>query len=102
MAKKWTREEVIRLFEILVERESPLVSHPKFRALLNRDENLLTNQVIREANGNIAYRSVEFDVVDCEDAAFWDRIDDTPYSDMIQNNAAAALVKMAEKFGILS
>jgi hypothetical protein len=100
MAKKWTHEEIVRVFEILIERNSPLVSHPKFRELLDRNENLFTNQVIREANGNIAYRSVDFDVEGIEDETFWDRIDETPYRDLIEDNAAVALFKMAEKLNI--
>lgn len=100
--RKWTREEIIRLFEILIENNSPLVSHPKFRQLLSRDENLFSNQVTREANGNIAYRTVDFDVLDIEDEDFWDRIENTPYQDLIEENAAIALVKMAEKLNLLS
>jgi hypothetical protein len=102
MAKKWTKEEIIRLFEILIERGAHIVSHPKFRELLDRDKNLLTNQIVREANGNIAYRSVDFDIDGIEDEAFWDRIDETPYNDLIENNAAVALLKMAAKLNIIN
>ncbi|MFH1830055.1 MAG: hypothetical protein ABH871_04685 [Pseudomonadota bacterium] len=101
MAKKWTKEEVIRLFEILIERGSPIVSHPKFRHLLDRDGNLLTNQIVREANGNIAYRSVDFDLDGLDDEKFWELIDKTPYNDFIENNAAVAILKMAEKLNII-
>lgn len=100
--KKWTREEVVKIFEILIENDSPLVSHPKFRRLLNRDANLFTNQVTRQANGSIAYKTVDFDVVDIADEAFWERIDITPYQELIEENAAVALVKMAEKLNILN
>ncbi|MFH0799481.1 MAG: hypothetical protein V2A66_04785 [Pseudomonadota bacterium] len=102
MAKKWTREEVVRLFELLIERGAPIVSHPKFREILNRDQNLYANQVTREANGNIAYRSVDFDVNEVEDDEFWNRIDSTPYQDLIEDNAAIAIVKMAEKFNLIN
>lgn len=102
MAKKWTREEVVRLFELLIERGAPIVSHPRFRELLNRDQNLLANQVTREANGNIAYRSVDFDVETLEDEEFWEMIDSTPYQDLIEDNAAIAILKMAEKFNIIN
>ncbi|HPQ80364.1 MAG TPA: hypothetical protein PLZ86_01395 [bacterium] len=102
MAKKWTKEEVVRLFELLVERGAPIISHPKFRELLSRDQNLLTNQVTREANGNIAYRSVDFDVNELEDEEFWEMIDSTPYQDLIEDNAAIAILKMAEKFNIIN
>ncbi len=101
MAKKWTREEVIKLFELLIERGAPIVSHPKFRGLLDRDQNLYTNQVTREANGNIAYRSVDFDVNGIEDETFWNKIDATPYNDLIEDNAAIAILKMAEKLHII-
>jgi len=101
MAKKWTREEIIRLFEILIERNAPIISHPKFRRLLDRDDNLFANQVTREANGNIAYRTVDFDVDDIMDDEFWRRIEDTPYKELIEENAAVALVKMAEKLDLL-
>ena len=99
--KKWTKEEVIRLFELLIERGHPIVSHPKFRRLLDRDGNLLANQVIREANGNIAYRSVDIDIDDLSDEDFWNIIDETPYNELIENNAAIAIVKMAEKLDII-
>lgn len=102
MAKKWTREDVLKLFEILIERGAPIVSHPKFRGLLNRDENLFANQITREANGNIAYRSVDFDVDGIEDEEFWTRIDNTPYQDLIEDNAAVAILKMAEKFNLIN
>lgn len=101
MATKWTREEIVRVFELLIERGHPIVSHPKFRHLLSRDENLKANQVIREANGNIAYRSVDFEVDGLEDEKFWDMIDSTPYQDLIEDNAAIALFKMAQKLGIV-
>lgn len=102
MAKHWTKEEVVRLFELLIEKESDLVSHPEFRKHLDRDGNLFANQVTREANGNIAYRSVDFDVTDdISDQDFWSRIDDTPYNDMIEENAAVAIVKMGEKLKLI-
>ena len=100
--RKWQKEDIIKLFEILLENNSPLVSHPKFRQLLTRDENLFTNQVTRQANGNIAYRTVDFDVSELEDDEFWDKIANTPYNELIEENAAVALVKMAEKLNILT
>lgn len=101
MTKKWTKEEIIKVFEILIERKCPITSHPKFRTLLNRDENLYANQITREANGNIAYRSVDFDVDGLKDEDFWARIDKTPYHDLIEDNAAVAILKMAEKFQLI-
>ena len=103
MAKKlkWTKEEIVRLFELLVEKESPIVTHPVFRKLLDRNENLFCNQIVREANGNIAYRLVDFDLDGLDDEDFWDLIDGTPYNDLIEENAAVALVKMAEKLDIV-
>ena len=101
MAKKWTREEVVRVFELLIENGSPVISHPKFRQILDRDENLFTNQIIRESNNNIAYRSVDFDVEGMDDGDFWERIDKTPYNELIEDNAAAAIFKMVDKLGLL-
>ncbi len=100
--KRWTREEVVRLFELLIERGAPIVSHPKFRGLLSRDENLYANQITREANGNIAYRTMDFDVNGMDDEEFWERVDENPYQDLIEDNAAVAILKMAEKFGLIS
>ena len=102
MAKKWTREEIVRVFEILIEHGSHITSSPKFRELLNRDQNLYANQVTREANGSIAYRSVDFEVEGIEDEKFWEIIDSTPYQDLIEDNAAIAILKMAEKFHLIN
>lgn len=102
MTKKWSKEEVVRLFELLIERGCPITSHPKFRELLDRNQNLFANQVTREANGNIAYHSVDFDLEGLDDEAFWNKIDNTPYQDLIEDNAAVAILKMAEKFNIIN
>ena len=102
MARKWTKEDVIKLVEILLERYVTILSHPKFRAVLDRDQNLFTNQVVREANGNIAYRSVDGDVDGLTDEDFWDMIDNTPYSDLVEDNAAVAILKMAEKLNLIN
>ena len=99
--KKWTREEVIRIFEILIERNSNITSHPRFRKLLDRDQSLYANQVTREANGNIAYRSVDYDLEEIGDEAFWKLLNETPHQDIIEENAAVALIKMAEKFDLI-
>src|SRR3989344_6930117 len=98
MGKHVTKEEVIRIFEVLIEKKSDLVSHEEFRKHLDRDGNLFANQVIREANKNIAYHSVDFELSDdVSDSEFWARIDDTPYTDMIEENAATTIVKMGDK-----
>ena len=97
--EKWPREEIVKVFEILIEREAPIVSHHTFRDLLSRDQNLYANQIVREANGNIAYRSVDFDIEGMKDEEFWARIDSSPHQDQIEENAAVAMVKMREKFG---
>lgn len=100
--KQWSRQEVVRVFEIVLESGSDLFSSPRFRKHLSRDENLIANQLIREGNGNIAYRSVDFKVEDgMSDEAFWARIEKTPYNDLIEENAAVAMVKMAEKLKLL-
>ena len=99
---KWTRQEAVRVFEILLEKGNTLFSTPDFRSRLTRDENLLANQFTREANGNIAYRSVDFKIADTmSDDAFWSRIEKTPYNDLIEDNAATAMVRMAEKLKLM-
>ncbi|MFA4873805.1 MAG: hypothetical protein WC956_00750 [bacterium] len=100
--KKCKEGDVVKLFETLIENEAPIVSHYKYRALLTRDEKLEVNQIIRKVNCKIAYGSVDFDVAGVSDEAFWARIDSSQYCHQIENNAAIAMVKMAEKFGILS
>lgn len=100
--KRWTRQEAVRVFEILLEKGNTLFSSSGFRGKLSRDENLLANQFTREANGNIAYRSVDFGITDeMSDEVFWSRIEKTPYNDLIEDNAAMAIVKMAEKLKLL-
>ncbi|MDO8527386.1 MAG: hypothetical protein Q7T03_06855 [Deltaproteobacteria bacterium] len=100
--KKWTKTEAVRVFEILLEKGNTLFSSPGFRGQLTRDESLLANQFTREANGNIAYRSVSFDITDeMSDNDFWSRIEKTPYNDLIEDNAAMAIVKMAEKLKLM-
>ena len=103
MAKKikWTRGDLVRTFEILLEHSHTITSDPIFRKMLSRNENLFANQVTREANGNIAYRSVDFDCLDLSDEDFWTRMDDTKYRELIEDNAAVALLKMAEKLKLL-
>ena len=99
--KKWTREEAVKVFEILMEQGYNLFSSPQFRNQLNRDGQLLANQFTREANGNLAYRSVSFAIHDeMSDDEFWARIDKTPYNDLIEDNAAVALLKMADKLNL--
>lgn len=98
----WTRGDAVRVFEILLERGSTLFSSNAFRQHLTRDESLLANQFTREANGNIAYRSVDFKIEDkMSDENFWDRIENTPYNELIEENAAVAIVKMAEKLKLV-
>lgn len=100
--KKWTREEAVRVFEIVMERGCDLFSSPQFRQGLDRDQNLIANQLTREANGNIAYRSVDFPIPEqMSDKDFWSQIEKTPYNDMIEDNAAVAILKMAEKLKLV-
>jgi hypothetical protein len=98
----WTKEDLVRLFEILFENGSSITSDPSFRDLLTRNENLFSNQITREANGNIAYRSVDFDCIDMTDEDFWKEMDCTEHGDFIEDNAAAAMLKMAEKLNLLN
>jgi len=102
MARKWTKEEIVGLFEMLIEAHVPIVSHSEFRKHLSRDQNLFTNQTIREANGNIAYRSVDCDILNLTDEDFWSFIDGSDYNDLIEDNAAVAILKMAEKLNLIN
>ena len=99
---KWTKKDLVKLFEILIERNPSITSDPAFRELLTRNENLFANQVTREANGNIAYSSVDFDCLEKTDDDFWKEMDKTKHRDIIEDNAAIALLKMAEKLNLLS
>lgn len=100
--KKWSWEEVVKVFETLIDKGSLLTSSRHFRQWLNRDQSLLANQMVREANGNIAYRTVDFDIgEEMTDEAFWSRIEETPYNDMIEENAAVAMMRMAEKLKLI-
>lgn len=101
-ATKWTLKDLVKLFEQMLEDGSNLTSDPAFRNLLTRNENLFANQITREANGNIAYRSVDFDCLKMSDEDFWEKMDDTNYNDLIEDNAAVAMLKMAEKLNLLS
>lgn len=102
MARKWTKEDVVKLFEILIERNATVISHPRCREQLDRNENLFVNQVVREANGNVAYRSVDCDILNMSDKDFWNFIDETRYTDLIEDNAAVAILKMAEKLNLIN
>lgn len=102
MKRKWTREELIKIFEILIENECGLHTHPEFRKHFNRDENLVINQITRGATGNLAYRSVDFGIESMTDEEFWDKVENSKYLDLIEDNAAAAILGMAEKLNILN
>lgn len=102
MARKWTKEELVRLFELMIEAAMPVVTHPNFRNRLSRDENLFTNQIVRESNGNIAYRSVDCDILNMSDEDFWEFLDSSNYNDLIEDNAAVAILKMAEKLNLIN
>ena len=98
---KWRAEDVLKIFEGLLEQDCPVHTHPNFRKGFSRDQNLFVNQVIRKSTANVAYRSVDFDLVGVSDEQFWQRMDRAKYTDLIEENAAAAMVKMAERFGIV-
>lgn len=101
MNKKWTKEELIKIFEVLIESECMLQTRPEFRKHFDRDGQLVINQLTRGATSNLAYRSVDFDVENINDGEFWDKIEGSKYLDLLEDNAAAAILGMAEKFGIL-
>lgn len=62
MLKKWPRAEVVKVFEGLISCGNDITSDRNFRGLLDRDDNLLANQITREANTNIAYRGMDFEL----------------------------------------
>lgn len=100
--RKFSKEELIKIFEVLIESECPLHTRPEFRKHYDRDGQLVINQLTRKATGNVAYRSVDFDVETVSDAEFWNKIEGSKYLDILEDNAAAAILGMAEKFGILN
>ncbi|PIR17934.1 MAG: hypothetical protein COV46_02160 [Deltaproteobacteria bacterium CG11_big_fil_rev_8_21_14_0_20_49_13] len=100
--KKFSKEELIKIFEVLIESECPLHTRPEFRKHYDRDGQLVINQLTRKATGNVAYRSVDFDVKSVSDAEFWNKIEGSKHLDLLEDNAAAAILGMAEKFGILN
>lgn len=64
---------------------------------LSRDQQLCLNQAIRTALDNVAYASVEhLDPV--AERAFWEGVDRSPFSELIHDNAAAALVENLKNF----
>ncbi|PIR20860.1 MAG: hypothetical protein COV45_04705 [Deltaproteobacteria bacterium CG11_big_fil_rev_8_21_14_0_20_47_16] len=101
MKQTWTRESLTKLTEALIVRGSKALTNRHFRTKLDRDQNLFMNQIVREANGNIAYKSVDFDLNGKTDEEIWSRIEQTPYLDVIEENAAVAIIKMAEKLKLV-
>ena len=101
MAKKWTRHDWIKIFEYLIDRDCNLLSSNKFRQHLGRDENLIANQITREATSNCAYRSIDQDITKMSDEEIWQMLDGSKFNEVIEDNAASAIVTMAEKFELL-
>ena len=97
---KWTREQWVEIFERLIESDSPILSSPKFRQFLNRDQNLIANQLTSEGTNNVAYRSVDVDISDMSDDEIWELFDSSKYSELIEENATGAIMKMAEKLNL--
>lgn len=102
MKRKFTKEELIKLFEVLIEHESSLHTRPEFRKHFDRDGQLVINQITRAATSNVAYRSVDFDVENIDDSEFWARVEGSKYLDLLEDNAAAAILSMVEKFNLLN
>ena len=98
----WSREDWIGIFETLIESNCDILTDRRFRETLDRDQNLLANQIVREANENIAYDKVDFEIDGMSDDEFWSRIDASGYSDIIESNAAHAICQMLDKTGVLS
>ncbi len=102
MSKKLSKEDLIKLFELLIEKECSVHTHPEYRGRFNRDENLIINQVTRQATNNVAYKTVDFDLENMSDEEFWSMVEGTKFNDVIENNAAAEILKMAGKFNLLN
>ncbi len=100
--KKFSKEELIKIFEVLIENECPLHTRPEFRQHYDRDGQLVINQLTRGATNNVAYRSVDFNIENMNDGEFWGKIEGSKYIDLLEDNAAAAILGMAEKFGLLN
>jgi len=100
-SQKLSPDQFTGVMEKLIERGSRIVSHHKFRGVLDRDGNLTVNQAIRAANDNIAYSSVDFDLEGVSDEEFWARIDASEHNDVIKRNAVVGMLKMADKLGII-
>ena len=94
------KNDLVRIFEYLIENEVGVTSHPAFRQLLDRNRNLFVNQITRESTNNLAYNSFDFDLTALEDDKIWALLDGSKYSEVIEDNAASAFVKMAEKFDL--
>lgn len=99
---KWTKQDLIEFLEVLVEHDVPVHNNPHFRKLLSRDQNLFMNQNVRESTGNVAYRRADFDIDEVDDNEFWARIDATNFSELIEDNATQAILKMAARFNLIN
>lgn len=99
---KWTEKDFLEFIEVLVDHNIPLYNNKLLRKLLTRDQNLFLNQNVREGTNNVAYRTVDFDIEDLDDKAFWDKIDETRFNDVIEDNAAEAILKMAQRFNLIN
>lgn len=98
----WSRKDLLKVTEALIDMDCPLFTHPRFRKGFSHDLNLFANQIIREANSNSAFRSVDFEIDGLDNGSFWDMIDDTKHADFIEETAATNLLKMAAKLNLLN
>ncbi len=101
MSRKWTKDELVKMFEVLVEKEQLVLTRPEFRNGFSREENLVINQLIRKATDNIAYKSVDFKVDEMSDEEIWEKIEDSKYLDLLEDNAADSIMSVAGKLGLL-
>ena len=101
MKQSFSREELIKLFEVLIDQGTTYTTESRFRDLLDRDQKLYVNQITRKATTNIAYRKVDADVTSMSDAEFWAMVDRNDYSDLIEENAATNIVSMVNKLKLV-
>ena len=99
---KWTLQDFIKYLEKLIELDVPIHNNPYLRKMLTRDQNLSLNQKVRHATGNVAYKTLDFDIDEVSDEEFWSRIDDNRYNEFIEDNANRAILKMAGRFNLIN
>jgi len=101
MKSNLTTEEKALVVAAVIDGGSSLHSNRDVLEVLSRDERLALNQIIRQANGLVAYKHVQdLDVTDHK--AFFAAFDRLPAheQEIINDNATFALLENAKKLNI--